>query len=241
MSNNNGITVLTANEFPIFEPNQVLTNKDLNAIGAYLEPRSRLTRSKLIGIGIVCGLEVSGDNTSVTVSPGVGVTSDGHLIFVEEPIVNTHYIDFIESANPAYPYLENLNNAVELLSDYVPTGAPTLDAAIISNKIAVLYLECTEEDRANCTNECEELGQVRKYSLRVLLVSQDDANEIAQHTVTCNETGIAYDGELNPSVSLEKLHLKKPQLLSGLNCDEDPPVDATVEPFTAQIIAQKYH
>ena len=44
--------------YPVFEANQVLTNAHLNDLFEYLDEQTRLTRANLIGIGIVCGLEV---------------------------------------------------------------------------------------------------------------------------------------------------------------------------------------
>ena len=46
------------NAYIIFEPDQVLTNDHLNELFDYLDVQERLTRNKLIGIGIVCGLEI---------------------------------------------------------------------------------------------------------------------------------------------------------------------------------------
>jgi hypothetical protein len=44
--------------YPVFEANQVLTNAHLNQLFTYLDEQERLTRANLIGIGIVCGLEI---------------------------------------------------------------------------------------------------------------------------------------------------------------------------------------
>ena len=43
--------------YPFFEANQVLSNEHLNQLFNYLDEQERLTRTNLIGIGIVCGLE----------------------------------------------------------------------------------------------------------------------------------------------------------------------------------------
>ncbi len=50
--------------YPIFEVNQVLTNSHLNEVFGYLDEQERLTRANLIGIGIVCGLEIKLDRTA---------------------------------------------------------------------------------------------------------------------------------------------------------------------------------
>lgn len=65
--------------YPVFEPNQVLTDRQLNGIVGYLEQQDRLTRVCLIGMGIVCGLEPSwdGTNNGLSITAGHGVTSEG--------------------------------------------------------------------------------------------------------------------------------------------------------------------
>src|SRR4029079_19179985 len=85
----------------IFEPDQVLTNDHLNEMFDYLDTQERLTRNKLIGIGIVCGLEIDNQPASINISKGCGVTSKGYLI-VWEGVDLTQYIPYTLPANPLY-------------------------------------------------------------------------------------------------------------------------------------------
>ena len=73
---------LKNNNYPVFEDNQVLSSANLNQIVNYLDEQERLTRANLIGIGIVCGLEVTwnADDATIRLSKGCGVTSEGYLI-----------------------------------------------------------------------------------------------------------------------------------------------------------------
>ncbi len=73
---------INGNTYPVFEANQVLKHTDLKGLFDYLDGHHRLTRTYLIGIGIVCGLTVEFDaeSTSIQVSHGCGVTSEGYLI-----------------------------------------------------------------------------------------------------------------------------------------------------------------
>ncbi len=75
--------------YPRFEPNQVLTNNDLNRVTDYLEQQDRLTRVCLLGAGIVCGLQPRWDQTkqALIISPGTGLTSEGYLIQLDESIL----------------------------------------------------------------------------------------------------------------------------------------------------------
>ncbi|MRR57845.1 MAG: hypothetical protein EG824_06495, partial [Deltaproteobacteria bacterium] len=74
----------TQDNYPIFEANQVLSFSHLNQVFNYLDEQERLTRANLIGIGIVCGLEIrfNPDESPETIhlSRGCGVTSQGYLI-----------------------------------------------------------------------------------------------------------------------------------------------------------------
>ncbi len=78
-------TTLKNNEYIVFQPDQVLTNDHLNQLFYYLDRQNRLTRSKLIGMGIVCGFELevtlNGSTVSVIqIDKGCGITSQGYLI-----------------------------------------------------------------------------------------------------------------------------------------------------------------
>ena len=72
-------------EFPKFVADQLLTSEDLNQLFGYLDEQNRMTRTNLIGIGIVCGLQLQVNNaqTQVTITKGCGVTSEGYLVAVE--------------------------------------------------------------------------------------------------------------------------------------------------------------
>jgi hypothetical protein len=82
-----------ATQYPIFRANQVLTDQHLNDAVAYLERQTRLTRTALVGTGVLCGLHPTlgtvqtvtedGEETeipSLVLSSGCGVTTRGHLL-----------------------------------------------------------------------------------------------------------------------------------------------------------------
>lgn len=99
-SNGNGLngSLINGNGYPIFEANQILKFTDLNRLFAYLDRHNRLTRTHLIGMGIVCGLtidlalspEAPSEQPAIEVSEGCGITSEGYLIHLE-PLRLTHY------------------------------------------------------------------------------------------------------------------------------------------------------
>src|SRR6516162_3411414 len=69
-------------DYPDYQPDQILNADQLNHSFAFNEQQERLTRTNLIGIGIVCGLKAtkSSDGKTVTITKGTGVTSHGYLI-----------------------------------------------------------------------------------------------------------------------------------------------------------------
>jgi hypothetical protein len=75
--------------YPVFESGQVLTSAHLNGLVDYLEQQDRLTRNKLIGIGIVCGLDVNYDSGAnrIRISAGCAVTSEGYLLVLPDTLL----------------------------------------------------------------------------------------------------------------------------------------------------------
>src|SRR5678809_1361501 len=97
------------NAYIIFEPDQVLTNDHLNEMFDYLDTQERLTRNKLIGIGIVCGLEINSQPSSINISKGCGVTSKGYLLVWDDTDL-TQYVSYTLTANPLYtPFINESN------------------------------------------------------------------------------------------------------------------------------------
>jgi hypothetical protein len=77
--------------FPLFSKGQVLKSEDLNSIPQYVDEQDRLTRSLLIGAGVLQGLEMDWQGTQITVTKGTGVSSKGYLFYLPEPLTFTHY------------------------------------------------------------------------------------------------------------------------------------------------------
>jgi hypothetical protein len=88
-----------ANTYPVFEADQVLTNDHLNSLVNYLDQQDRLTRMKLVGSGIVCGLEIEPATSEIKISKGCAVTSQGFMV-LHCDTVYTHYVPYTA---PAFP------------------------------------------------------------------------------------------------------------------------------------------
>ncbi len=180
---------MKANTYPIFEADQVLTSGHLNDLVVYLEEQERLTRNKLIGIGIVCGLNLrysaSGKRKEITIGKGCGITSEGYLVAMGETIC-THiredaYVDPVD-----YPDLKGMRliemltqeeAALEESTDVSPIS--TISENTLSEMAVVLYLEKLDEDLKNCIPEdCNDKGKKRIFTIRKLLVEKSALRQL---------------------------------------------------------------
>ena len=182
------------NKYPVFESNQVLTSTQLNNLVNYLDQQNRLTRAKLIGMGVVCGLEVSYGSAAneITISRGTGITSEGYLINLGECVtskyrpyklpVGTIYEPFVDSDN------EQDINLFELLTDEAEAGPDDEmldDETFLADKVVLLFIESFDKDLKSCLGKsCDELGKERILTLRKLLISITDLETVWNRTNT---------------------------------------------------------
>ena len=82
--------------YPTFSAGEVLTKSLLEELANYSDEQACITRSQLIGFGIVNGLEYSYSNGMITIKPGVAVTAAGHAICIDEEV--------------KYNFMEDLND-----------------------------------------------------------------------------------------------------------------------------------
>ncbi len=197
-------TMINQTGYPIFTPNQVLTKDDLNELVSYLDGLNRLTRTHLIGMGIVCGLEVQTleKKAGIYITSGCGITSEGFCIqYSSIPVQNqaeskntfTHYRDkvqlsknlFIKSKFPKKNYLvRELITAEE--AEKKPQGIQPLtaiqDNELYSQVVVILY---DWEDLARqdyCQFSYDDRGQERSFRLRFLLLPSQDSKNPSQNT-----------------------------------------------------------
>ncbi|WP_035455501.1 carboxypeptidase-like regulatory domain-containing protein [Algoriphagus terrigena] len=172
--------------YPIFEGSQVLTSDQLNQLGAYLDQQNRLTRSKLIGIGIVCGLQIQPLTAGLKISKGLGITSEGFLIQIGTDFSATHYRPYTLPVGVTYKpfgFPEQDVQLWEMLSEK-PEDEPEVKklnnpANFLNEKFVLLYLEIFDRDLKSCLgNACDDKGKDRIFSLRRLLVSKADLDLI---------------------------------------------------------------
>ncbi|RNL91726.1 hypothetical protein ED312_04190 [Sinomicrobium pectinilyticum] len=185
-------------QYHSYKKDQVLTHTQLNESIDYFEDQVRLSRISLSGTGIACGFEVHFNpaDKSITITQGTGITTDGDLLKLrkdipELPEKNIHisairytaFKTFIDD-RVFYPhFLDDKDKQVELLElipeNKVTDETPLSDLPGLENKVVLLYLESYPKDPDLCSGiDCDNQGTEQVARLRVLLVSQDDADHI---------------------------------------------------------------
>lgn len=170
-------------DYAVFERDQVLTETQLNSVVEYLDDQSRLTRTQLLGIGIVGGLWPSLGKEQLVVSKGVGVTSDGDLIGLSADTVFDRWLAYDESA-PAYDAFydgEKMLPLIELLAaDDKCEGKPLAEIGdTLKQMVAIAFMESYENDPDLCTGgDCDNRGRTARNTQRLLLIHREIAEKI---------------------------------------------------------------
>ncbi len=184
----------TFNFYPEFVADQVLTADHLNELFDYLDEQDRLTRRCLIGIGIVCGLEVTYTGPEIRISRGAGVTSKGY--FIEHAASTyTHFRPYTLPLNPESPppaesiinpFPYNTFTMYELIA--APEAGDTAisaSAGFLANYAVALFLEIKATNLKNCTtNDCDDKGREITITVKPLLILKTDLNNPA---FKCND------------------------------------------------------
>ena len=176
--------------FPEFVPDQLLTSDDLNKLFGYLDEQGRMTRTNLIGIGIVCGLEVkiNAARTEITITKGVGVTSEGYLVSVPtitysefnvfDAVKEIYYDRFVDIAAKTQKM-----NLWELKQAAVDPDATDLSETFLTDKVVLIFVELLEEKNRLCDPEsCDDKGVRIRVSFKPLLVTKADAESLIGST-----------------------------------------------------------
>jgi len=199
---NNMVATIFPKSFPIFEPNQVLTNTHLNELRQYLEGEDKLTRSKAIGTGIINGLtyEIAPDNSSITLSAGTGITSEGFIIHTEfgEQETYTKAMLYDKKSRPKLDITYEEKDGILEEKDATPEGTkfyeliPDSDQSVDPNKVhdvktllssigrkgLLVFLEENDIDIKSCfTTNCDDRGKQRHYMVKPMLVILPEGEE----------------------------------------------------------------
>lgn len=177
-----------------FAKGQLLTHEDLNALWLFLEPQDRLTRISLIGAGIFYGLNITIKGTdvdgrhSIVVSKGAGVSSEGHLFFLEND--QTFYLNGLYNiaTNPFKLARLNKYHASGDINAYEWTPANTQSAVVVpADMDEILKTHCfllyyfenkTNGGSGNCFASFTQQGEINGYDLRLLAIPTTDLEKI---------------------------------------------------------------
>ena len=208
------------NSYPIFEGNQVLTSTQLNQMVAYLDEQNRLTRAKLIGTGIVCGLEVTLDEITspplIYISKGMGITSQGYLATLGDCVMNRYKVYNLPDGVSYPPFEDPFTKAQDVaLYELITTDAQVLPSdnakylndpsGFLDDKVVMLFIECADIDLKSCLGKsCDDRGKDRVFTLRKLLISKSDL-DLKVFPRTCAQTSLFSEKYDLPEIIMQRV------------------------------------
>lgn len=222
-------------EYHTFRQDQVLTHKQLNDLISYFEDQDRLTRTCLMGVGLVCGLGISYNpaEPSVTVGKGCGVTTDGDLLVMDNSLFR-HFREYTNRRkgtnepiyDPFFPVPDG-NTQMKLWELVKPDAQGNLQADAnplstfnsitstqLDDQVALLYLEYFLQDPDKCTAiDCDNQGPHQISKLRVLLLSRSDMDKVInrdpQSEIIADSIYAKYNGAASQYFNLPSLKAKR--------------------------------
>ncbi len=169
--------------YSVFEKDQVLTAIQLNSLSGYFEDQTRLTRTQLLGVGIICGLKVTSTGKQINVSKGMGITTDGDLLSYNADVQFTQ-AKLYDDKNPTYaPFYRD--GVMMPVYELVQTGVRDKRAFQLAQfedktdrkleqMLVLLFMESFIFDPDQCAGvDCNNAGQKMTNNLKVLLINRD--------------------------------------------------------------------
>ena len=173
--------------YPEFVANQTLSHENLNDIFQYLDKEIRQGRQQLIGTGILCGFNLHPQGPNTYLTPGIAVTTEGHLLAMATQFNFKYYRVFNnkseqEAQNELLPHLAFQSDVIEVLSE-IPedeTEDNLLEFFELDQKyregVVVVYLEDHLKDIESCEGEsCDNKGKEHHLSLKILIIAKSQA------------------------------------------------------------------
>jgi hypothetical protein len=219
--------------YPIFESGQVLTSRHLNDLAKYLEEQDRASRNKLIGIGIVCGLEVAyaPKENLIRLSSGCAITSAGYLISLDgrtTNLVRKYELpsSAVEDAPEDLPQASDYSFFMDqekqmLLWELLPLeykagpekpDPQKIDPGFVKDKVALIFLEARPELLKSCdVNDCSDRGMKIEFTPRILLIERSNVKKIIDREQEQSERPVEHYSHPRyrgfPEVKIDKLNL----------------------------------
>jgi hypothetical protein len=241
---------LLLDHFPIFVANQVLTSGHLNDVFDYLDQQSRQTRTHLIGIGIVCGLDIKLDTSTgmaILLSKGCGVTSEGYLIVEPDDVPLVAYrANYLIPTDLDYPAFKEPPTMVQYpMWELFPAGEPNTTllgnpAGFLDDKAVLLFLELKKQGLRNCSpNNCDDKGAEVTANVRRLLIKIADLDKIiaAANALGGGLTSSDIDAALAVRLNLPDLRLRRFDVLNSHPATSGDVYAGFLSPFRAAGLA----
>ena len=161
----------------VFQPDTVLTAAQLNEWFSFVMAQEQATRTRLLGVGVATGLRPSlaPDGSTITVSAGCGLSSEGHLLRLETAQTYTGFVAYTAPAPEVYPALSGLT-----LLELRPAGEggqPLTNLNLTTSQYAVVVFQKSGILPAeHCMGlDCNDKSDTYDTRLQVLLVKQANA------------------------------------------------------------------
>ena len=189
--------------YNVFEKDQVLTATQLNSIARYFEDQTRLTRTELLGVGIVCGLRITSSGKQIMVSKGMGVTTDGDLLWFAADRVFSQF-KLYDTKNPVYDpfYTEG---AMIPIFELIPADTTDKRAFPLSlfteqtdhgldDMLVLFYMESYINNPDLCAGtDCDQQGQEMVNNEKILLVSRGYLSQLKPQIPEPKQAYAAFD------------------------------------------------
>jgi hypothetical protein len=243
--------------YSVFEKDQVLTHDQLNSVADYFDDQTRLTRVKLLGVGILCGLRVAVQGSNVKITKGAGVTTDGDLLYFGADTVFNRFKLYDES-NPVYGPLY-VNNSMIKVYELVPQGATDPLATALSsfaantgsslnNMVAVLFMEGYVKDDDLCSGtDCDNLGKDFVNTTKLLLVDKASTGSLKKAIPTPSQAALAlgeivvdrplFTSSITSPTQLGTVYRTACNSIQGKLAAEFPKLFPNCSPFLGEVFA----
>jgi len=186
-------------DFTVFEKNQVLTESQLNSVTDYLNDQARLTRIHLLGVGVISGFRVSLADALIKVTKGIGITTDGDLLYYSNDKVFDRFLEYGRN-NPKYaPFYvgEGAEETMIPVYELIDLGAKDERSGIsplsnfttettkeLRDMVAVLVMESYVNDPDLCTGtDCDNLGKDCINITKLLFMEKTSINSLLNSAI----------------------------------------------------------
>jgi hypothetical protein len=179
--------------YTVFERNQVLSDVQLNGVTDYLNDQDRLSRLLLLGVGVHGGFRISLAKSVISITRGVGVTTDADLLWLDKTVTFSRFRKYGETAPRYDPFYagDTMREVFELIAD----GAEAADAKPLTefpkelaDMVVVLFMESYLDDPDLCAgDDCDNLGKNAIDTQRVLMVTPEVAQGLESKLSTVSE------------------------------------------------------